>query len=64
MVKIRFGILTLKYLQGAIFSSTQELCSHIKTFQEAYNKTAQPFVWRKREIKGAQLTNSMRNFCN
>jgi transposase len=64
MVEIWFGILTLKSLRGANFSSTQHLCSHIKAFRDAYNKTAQPFVWKKREIKGAQLTNSIRNFCN
>ena len=64
MVEIWFGILTLKLLWGASFSSTQDLCSHIKAFQDAYNKTAQPFVWKKREVKGAQLTNSIRNFCN
>jgi len=64
MVEIWFGILTLKSLRGASFSSTQELCSHIKAFQDAYNKTARPFVWKKREVRGAQLTNSIRNFCN
>lgn len=64
MVEIWFGILSLKSLRGASFSSTQELGAQIKAFQTAYNKTAQPFVWRKREIKGAQLTNSIKNFCN
>lgn len=64
MVEIWFGILTLKSLRGTSSSGTQELGAHIKTFQEAYNKTAQPFVWKKREIKGAQLTNSVKNFCN
>ena len=64
MVEIWFGILTRKSLRGASFSSTQELGVHIKAFREAYNKTARPFVWKKREIKGAQLTNSIRNFCN
>jgi hypothetical protein len=33
-------------------------------FIEAYNPGAKPFVWRKREIKGAQLTNTLQNFCN
>jgi Transposase and inactivated derivatives len=64
MVEIWFGILTLKSLRGASFSTTQELGAHIKAFQDAYNETAQPFVWKKREVKGAQLTNSIRNFCN
>jgi transposase len=64
MVEIWFGILTLKSLRGASFSSTQELGAHIEAFRKAYNKTARPFVWKKREIKGARLTNSVRNFCN
>lgn len=64
MVEIWFGILTLKSLRGASFSNTQELGVHIKAFQNAYNETAQPFVWKKREIRGSQLTNSVRNFCN
>lgn len=64
MVEIWFGILTLKSLRGASFSSPQELGAHIKAFEKAYNETAQPFVWKKRKIKGAQLANSIRNFCN
>ncbi len=64
MVEIWFGILTLKSLRGMSFSSTQELGVHIKAFQKAYNETARPFVWKKREIKGAQLTNSIKNFRN
>jgi hypothetical protein len=64
MVEIWFGILTLKSLRGASSSTTQELGAHIKAFQDAYIETAQPFVWKKREVKGAQLTNSIRNFCN
>ncbi len=64
MVEMWFGILTLKSLRGGSFSNTQELAMHIRAFQEAYNETAKPFVWKKREIRGAQLTNSIHNFCN
>jgi transposase len=64
MVEIWFGILTLKSLRGVSFSSTQELGAHILAFQKAYNETAKPFVWKKRKIRGAQLTNSVNNFCN
>ncbi len=64
MVEIWFGILTLKSLRGASFSSTRELGAHIQAFQKEYSATAQPFVWKKRDIKGAQLTNSVKNFCN
>jgi transposase len=64
MVEIWFGILTLKSLRSTSFSSTRELGAHIKAFLDAYNETARPFVWKKREVKGAQLKNSIRNFCN
>ena len=64
MVEIWFGILTRQSLRGASFSSTQALSEHIVAFVEAYNQDAQPFVWRKREVKGCQLRNNARNFCN
>ncbi len=64
MVEIWFGILRLKSLQGQSFSSTESLGKHIKRFQAAYNKATQPFVWRKRNIRGVQLSNSIHNFCN
>lgn len=64
MVEIWLGILTRKSLRGASFASTDALCEHIGKFIEAYNQTAKPFVWKKREVKGAQLTNNVRNFCN
>jgi transposase len=64
MVEIWFGILKLKSLQGKNFTSTDELSSHIKNFIEAYNKTAHPFIWKKREVHGSQLKNNTRNFCN
>ena len=64
MVEIWFGILTQKSLRGASFANTEALCTHIKKFIEAYNPTAKPFVWKKREVRGAQLTNNVSNFCN
>jgi transposase len=64
MVEIWLGILTRKSLRGASFTSTEGLCEHIKKFIEAYNQNVKPFVWKKREVKGAQLTNNLRNFCN
>ena len=64
MVEIWLGILKRKSLQGARFASTEALCEHIGKFMAAYNQTAKPFVWKKREVKGAQLANNVRNFCN
>lgn len=64
MVEIWFGIFTRQSLRGASFPNTEILAEHISAFVKAYNQNAQPFVWRKREIKGCQLRNTARNFCN
>ena len=64
MVEIWLGILTRKSLRGASFANTKALCDHIGKFIEAYNQAAKPFVWKKREVKGAQLANNTRNFYN
>jgi len=64
MVEIWLGILTRKSLRGASFANTEALSEHISKFIEAYNHNAKPFVWKKREVKGAQLANNVRNFCN
>jgi transposase len=64
MVEIWFGILSRKSLRGASFENTRELCAHIAKFTEAYNETAKPFVWRKRDVRGTQLSNNLHNFCN
>jgi transposase len=64
MVEIWFGILSRKSLRKKSFSGTDELASHIEKCIKAYNETAKPFVWRKREVRGAQLTNNALNFNN
>jgi transposase len=64
MVEIWFGIVTRKSLREKSFSSTSELTEHIEAFVSAYNETAHPFVWKKREIKGSQLKNNAQNFSN
>ena len=63
-VEIWFGIFTRKSLRGASFSSKEQLTQAIATFVESYNKKAAPFVWRKREVKGTQLRNTIVNLCN
>jgi len=62
-VEIWFGILSRKTLTGASFSNTEKLTQAIENFVSSYNETASPFVWRKREVKGAQLRNTIINFC-
>lgn len=63
-VEIWFGILGRKTLSGASFSSTEQLVQSIEAFVTRHNETASPFVWRKREVRGAQLKNTISNLCN
>jgi transposase len=63
-VEIWFGIMSRKALRGASFSSTEEVRKAIEDFVAAYNPKAKPFVWRKREVKGSQLRNTIVNLRN
>lgn len=63
-VEIWFGIFTRKSLRGASFNSTDELTKVIEAFVSSYNKKAEPFVWRKREVKGSQIKNTIVNLRN
>lgn len=63
-VEIWFGIMSRKALRGASFRSVAELSHAIDAFITAYNPTAKPFKWRKREVKGAQLRNTIVNLRN
>ena len=64
MVEIWFGIFSRKSLRGASFKNTEQLRQGIEDFIAVYNPTAKPFVWRKREVKGTQLRNTIVNLCN
>lgn len=63
-VEIWFGIFQRKTLNNASFGSIEQLTKAIHDFTAAYNKNAAPFVWRKREVKGAQLRNTIVNLRN
>lgn len=63
-VEIWFGILSRKALRGASFKSVAELRQAIESFIAAYNPKAKPFKWRKREVKGSQLRNTIFNLRN
>jgi transposase len=60
-VEIWFGILSRKALRGASFRNQDQLRQAIEEFVEAYGPTAHPFLWRKREVKGSQLRNTIVN---
>lgn len=63
-VEIWFGILGRKTLSGASFTSTEQLTQAIEAFIATHNQNAAPFVWRKREVRGAQLRNTIVNLRN
>lgn len=46
------------------FKNIEELSRAIDAFIAAYNPTAKPFRWRKREVKGAQSCSIIINLCN
>ena len=63
-VEIWFGIMARKALKGASFRNTEELRRAIEEFVQAYTPKARPFVWRKREVRGSQLRNTIVNLRN
>ncbi|MBI4753821.1 MAG: IS630 family transposase, partial [Betaproteobacteria bacterium] len=42
----------------------EQLIEAIHAFTAAYNERAAPFVWRKREVRGSQLRNTIVNLRN
>jgi hypothetical protein len=48
-----------KTLDNASFRSIEQLVEDIHAFTAAYNENAAPFVGRKREVRGAQLRNTV-----
>lgn len=63
-VEIWFGLLTRKSLSGASFASKDQLRSAIYAFVTRTNTNPKPFHWRKREVKGSQLRNTIVNLHN
>jgi transposase len=63
-VEIWFGLLTRKTLRGGSFASKDQLRSAIEAFVAKTNQNPKPFHWRKREVKGSQLRNTIINLCN
>jgi len=63
-VEIWFGLLTRKALRGASFASKDQLRTAIESFVARTNENPKPFHWRKREVRGSQLRNTIINLCN
>ena len=62
-VEIWFGILSRKALRGLSTQSVAELRRAIEDFSAAYAQHPKPFKWRKREVKGSQIRNTIVNLC-
>ncbi|NKB64234.1 MAG: IS630 family transposase [Gammaproteobacteria bacterium] len=63
-VEIWFGIMSRKVLRGANFVSVDALKTAIEKYIAAYNPSAKPFVWKKREVVGSQIKDIVINLCN
>ena len=62
-VEIWFNLLSRKVLRGASFDDTDALARAIEAYIKAYNESAEPFVWKKREVYGSQITNTLASLC-
>jgi hypothetical protein len=58
-LEIWFGIFQRKPLNNASLRSIEQLTKAIEDFTAACNENAAPFVWRKREVRGAQVRNTI-----
>lgn len=63
-IEIWFSLLTRKTLRGASFKSQDQLRAAIEAFIQQHNEKSKPFRWRKREVKGSQLRNTIINLRN
>ena len=63
-IEIVFSLLQRKTLRGASFKTKDQLREAIEAFIQKHNERAKPFRWRKREVKGSQLRNTVINLCN
>jgi transposase len=63
-VEIWFSLLSRKALKGASFKGKTPLREAIEAFIGTTNRNPRPFRWRKRDVRGAQLRNTVINLCN
>lgn len=63
-IEIVFSLLQRKTLSGASFKTKDQLREAIEAFIKKHNEHAKPFRWRKREVQGSQLRNTIVNLCN
>jgi transposase len=63
-IEIVFSLLQRKALNGGSFKNKDQLRDAIEAFIRRHNERAKPFRWRKRDVKGSQLRNTVVNLCN
>ena len=63
-IEIVFSLLQRKTLNGGSFKTKDQLREAIEAFFRRHNAHAKPFRWRKREVKGSQLQNTIVNLRN
>ena len=63
-IEIVFSLLQRKTLNGGIFKTKDQLREAIEAFFRRHNERAKPFRWRKRDVKGSQLRNTVVNLRN
>lgn len=63
-VEIWFGIFSRKVLNGASHDSKSELKDAIEKYLLDYDTHKKPFKWRKRDVRGSQIRNSIANLRN
>ena len=63
-VEIFFSIFERRTLRGASFKSKDQLRAAIQAYLARHNQNPRPFRWRKREVRGSQLRNTIVNLCN
>lgn len=66
LVEVWFNIMSRKVLRGAGFDSAKQLTQAIHKFIAAYDQPGEhhPFMWRKREVKGSQIRDTLTNLRN
>jgi len=63
-IEIVFSLLQRKTLNGGSFQTKDQLREAIEAFIQKHNERAKPFRWRKREVRGSQLRNTIINLRN
>jgi transposase len=63
-IEIVFSLLQRKTLNGGNFKTKDQLREAIEAFFRRHNAHAKPFRWRKREVRGSQLQNTIVNLRN